>query len=1221
MEAEDSIPPAERSEDATAECAASRPLDTATNTSSPELASSPASNAQGETGLDFLATARDQNELERDLGRQADVLLIDQADERDKKRLEKTEQQITRHRNQLRDFERQLAGPGGSVMKNKIRADKSRTEALIHTLEEEVEQIKGRIAERHIDNDGLGPNEDDPGSRRHQNETRKDFLIRTGKITPFSRVGGPRLSTNLEEVLLDAEQGHTDEENIGSVETTADPRSHVNLKRPGFLDADLSETSSVAERPANRGTGSQGVHHGIEDQAESGSTASDEEFILDLDDRELAALGETAEEKESQDEDDYALITPGKKKRKARELTRGSKKAKKTKASEEDDPADDSDLDGVDDGDENVYQARVKSWSERRRNARNHAQQNHLDTPAPLEGSDVAEIPSAGPAEDSDSAEWYQPHPTHPDTELEGGCRIPGDIYPALFDYQKTGVRWLWELYQQRVGGIVGDEMGLGKTIQAISIIAALHHSKKLTLPVIIVTPATVMKQWVKEFHQWWPPLRVSILHSSGSGMMNVRREREIEDEIESEMWKVGDKRPLGGHHKAAKKIVDRVVKDGHVLVTTYTGLQTFAKILSQIQWGYAVLDEGHKIRNPDTAITMYSKMIRTHNRIILSGTPIQNNLTELWSLFDFVYPMRLGSLVTFRNQFEFPIKQGGYANASNLQVETAARCAEALKETIGPYLLQRFKVDVAQDLPKKTERIMFCKLTKLQRDSYASFLNGDEMSSILKGSRQALYGIDLLRKICNHPDLANHKTLSKEANYDYGNPSKSGKMQVVKEMLKIWKNHGHKTLLFAQHRIMLDILERLIRKMDGINYLRMDGNTSIQERQNLVDHFNRSKDIHVFLLTTKVGGLGVNLTGADRVLIYDPDWNPSTDAQARERAWRLGQKREVEIYRLLTAGTIEEKIYHRQVFKQFLTNKILRDPKSRQTFQLKDLHDLFTLGDASDETETGSMFKNTKVSLTDSKATGATTGAHAEVDAIRGLQRQEDYAAADEEKRTDGNETDKPDRLLSSIFSGGGVHSLHEHDAIINPGTGKKKLTADADIISREAKRIANNAAKELRKAGELARHVPAGQTTWTGLHGTTGRPEERPRPQATRGGFGGRGGRGGGPSSSSVLTGLAARQNVGGGANASASSSRDSTPQRAQPRTRDFLKMIIQFLKTHGGVVYSQMLVQHFNRQCVTERDTAQFQEMLKVAATLDKGPRGQGRGRWILKDEWKS
>jgi DNA excision repair protein ERCC-6 len=773
--------------------------------------------------------------------------------------------------------------------------------------------------------------------------------------------------------------------------------------------------------------------------------------------------------------------------------------------------------------------------------------------------------------------------------------------------------------------------MGLGKTVQVISFLAGLHYSKKVTKPIIVVCPATVMQQWVNEFHRWWPPLRVSILHTSGSGMLDVKREARIEDDLEE--LEYNQQKKLGKAGKAAKRIVDKVARDGHVLVTTYSGLQTYAELLIPTEWEYAVLDEGHKIRNPNTAITIYTKELRTHNRLILSGTPMQNNLTELWSLFDFVFPMRLGTLVDFRNQFEIPIKLGGYANASNLQVETAMHCAETLKDAISPYLLQRFKIDVAADLPKKSERVLFCKLTKLQLETYQSFLNSEEMTSIMNGKRQALYGIDILRKICNHPDLVEHKTLSKRAGYAYGNGAKSGKMQVVRALLEIWKRNGHKTLLFAQHRIMLDIMEEFIKGMEGFNYLRMDGNTSIKDRQDLVDDFNNNPNLHVFLLTTKVGGLGVNLTGANRVIIYDPDWNPSTDIQARERAWRLGQKREVEIYRLMTAGTIEEKIYHRQIFKQFLTNKILRDPKQRQTFQLKDLHDLFTLGGTEDgQTETGNMFKNTEVQLSVGKdpvdendAADSTSPNEpnkqrtvAEMSTITGISRQEDFRGnPDEEKQAaqlgeQGDHPQREDRVLSSIFARTGVHSALEHDDIMNGG--RQTLRADPEIIAREAKRVAAEAARELQRSATIARTIPAGVPTWTGQVGSSGRPEERL--PSTRGRGGMRGGRGGGPSSASVLANLQSRQ---GG---SASSSRASTPAgrgRDQPKGQDFLVLIRDFLRAHGGSAPTQMLVDHFNRYCGTEQRTAEFREMLKAIAKLEKGSRG--RGSWVLKEEYRT
>jgi DNA excision repair protein ERCC-6 len=685
---------------------------------------------------------------------------------------------------------------------------------------------------------------------------------------------------------------------------------------------------------------------------------------------------------------------------------------------------------------------------------------------------------------------------------------------------------------------------------------------------------------------------------------------------------------------KAAERAVNQVLKHGHVLVTTYAGLQTYADVLVSVAWEYAVLDEGHKIRNPNTAITIYCKELRTPSRVILSGTPMQNNLIELWSLFDFVFPMRLGTLVNFRQAFEVPIKLGGYANATNLQVLTATKCAETLRAAIGPYLLQRLKVDVASDLPKKSEQVLFCKLTKPQRESYEIFLASDEMASILKGSRQSLYGIDILRKICNHPDLLNPR-LRGQPGYKWGNPNKSGKMQVVKALLEMWKRFGHKTLLFSQGVQMLNIIEDFVKGLDGFNYLRMDGGTNIKDRQGLVDRFNSDPDLHVFLLTTKVGGLGVNLTGANRVIIFDPDWNPSTDVQARERAWRLGQKKEVTIYRLMTAGTIEEKIYHRQIFKQFLTNKILKDPKQRQTFQMKDLYDLFTLGTTDDgTTETGEMFKGTEVQFKESpqpatpedyttlEKTSAASAVQYDVvsqgigrsdPAEKQSQRDADTevrnlsgVASLEAFRGDPAE-DKPSsdesRLMEGIFARSGVHSALEHDQIIN---GKKKLAADRSILEREAKKIAAEAAAELRRAGEVASSIEPGTVTWTGEFGSAGRPVNIRR--------------GAGPSSATILAGLVNRQVLSN--SDSASSSRSGTPgtlERA-PQGKDFVKLIRDFIRRQGGSVPSQALVNHFDRMCRTPQQTAEFKHMLGEIAILEKGTNGRMRGRWMLKGEFK-
>lgn len=1186
---------------------------------------------------DLATEVRDQDDLERDIGRQADQLLTEQADERDKKRLEKTSADKAKLENQVQRLRERRGRPTGSATATRLNAEISHLEASIRAFTSDLEQIQARIDERHAEeaHDDVHPDEE-MGNRRMPNENQRDFLIRTGKITPFSKMPGKTLNrddSTLQGVLLDAEEEDVENEAVDDEPQTTEKLSHRNLLQPGFRDDEEDgstfEVPEDSERPKKRRRmhtkKSSAKGHIYDSQQLSTANAnaktevsSEDEgdnYVPELDSSEIAALGESdfGSSEESADANFMDTTPP----RRA-----GGKRKKELHVESEKE-----DLTGLDDGNELLYQNRLRSWISRRSAARVKATARTAESSVAESDTRVGDVPTFAETQIgyNSEEEWHQPHPVTPDAEFEGGYRIPGDIYPSLFDYQKTGVQWLWELYSQQVGGIVGDEMGLGKTIQIIAFLAGLHYSKKITKPIIVVAPATVMKQWVNEFHTWWPPFRVSILHTSGSGMIDVGRESREEDELMSVAPRSIGKKPLTKAQKSAKKIVDRVVQEGHVLVTTYSGLQSYAELLIPTDWEYAVLDEGHKIRNPNTAITIYCKELRTANRIILSGTPMQNNLVELWSLFDFVFPMRLGTLVNFRQQFEFPIRQGGYANASNLQVQTAMQCAETLKETISPYLLQRFKADVASDLPKKSEQVLFCKLTKFQRDTYENFLASDDLKAIMNGKRQVLYGVDILRKICNHPDLQDHKSLSVKPGYNYGSGAKSGKMQVVKALLELWKEQGNKTLLFAQHRIMLDILEKFIGSIGGFNYRRMDGTTPIHIRQGLVDEFNNNPIAHVFLLTTKVGGLGINLTGANRVIIYDPDWNPSTDVQARERAWRLGQKREVMIYRLMTAGTIEEKIYHRQLFKQFLINKILRDPKQRQTFQMKDLHDLFTLGGADEPaTETSTLFKGTEVRFDNTeppaepKISSDTNGAApasivqggdsaSTVRNLNGVASMERFYGEEQEERkaASNGAANSEARVMEGIFARSGVQSALEHDQIVN---GKKVITADPKIIEKEAKRVAAEAAKELKKAGEAARNVPVGTPTWTGQFGTAGRPEQHQRGL----------GRGrGGPASSSILAGLQNRQAATGVANGSRGDTPDSNA--SGPRGTDFIKMIRDYLVIQGGQVHTQMLIDHFNRYCNTPEKTAEFKAMLTEIAKLERGTRG--RGRWVLKDEYKS
>ena len=708
--------------------------------------------------------------------------------------------------------------------------------------------------------------------------------------------------------------------------------------------------------------------------------------------------------------------------------------------------------------------------------------------------------------------------------EFDGGFQIPSCIFHKLFPYQRTGVKWMWELHCQEAGGIVGDEMGLGKTVQIVAFIAGLHRSGKLDGPVILLCPATIMGQWVREFQKWYPPMRVVMLHTSGSSL---------------------DK---------PEELVRDVVKTGGVVVTTYETMRRGAEYLTRPRWSYAVLDEGHKIRNPDADVTQAVKGLDTPHRLLLSGSPIQNKLVELWSLFDFVFPGRLGTLPVFQTHFELPIAAGGYANASHFQVQTAYKCALELRELIDPYLLRRLKSDVALQLPDKQEQVLFCRLTKQQRNLYERALSSPEVVRAMEGKCKVFGALTLMRKICNHPDLQHVHVIDKPANY--GCPTKSTKMQLLGKILPLWKEQGHRVLLFSQTKQMLDILEKFVQKM-GMTYRRMDGNSNIKSRMAKIDEFNRNPQIFVFLLTTRVGGLGVNLTGGNRVIIYDPDWNPSTDLQARERSWRIGQTRDVVIYRLLVSGTIEEKIYHRQIFKQFLTNKILKDPRQRRFFKTKDLMDLFTLGeDLGAGTETGDLFADIADEMlpedqsdeetyfsSGARVVGAAAGAGKtaqrvadalgsasgkEPAQLASIEVQDDSTSRNSKNVTELNKqfgdkgsngaqisnvvdgivlpgvtvrTHKRDApkdaagsaaekktetdMLRQLLSSNSISSAISHDSIMNNETG-----ANDSVSRKEAESIARRASAALRLSGQQRMADPVNIPTWTGRAGLGGAP-----------------------------------------------------------------------------------------------------------------------------------
>ncbi|CAM9248775.1 unnamed protein product [Chrysoparadoxa australica] len=667
-------------------------------------------------------------------------------------------------------------------------------------------------------------------------------------------------------------------------------------------------------------------------------------------------------------------------------------------------------------------------------------------------------LPGTGGYQDADGG-------SSPDVKLEGGLVIPGRLARRLFVFQHTGVRWLWQLYRQGAGGIIGDEMGLGKTVQVVVFLGALQQAGKLRRT-LILAPATVLSHWVAMLRLWAPKLRTVLLHRSGAAF----------DEASA--------RGGGGVARLIAKAVR--LKPAVVCVGSYASLKAHRAVLVLQDWDYVVLDEGQRIRNPDAEVTLVCKQLRTVHRLVLTGTPIQNSLKELWSLFDFAFPGRLGTLPAFEAEFSSPIRAGGYANAGPLAVRAAVKCAIMLRQLIGPYLLRRQKKDVETvlALPQKTEQVLFCRLTSHQRDIYAGVLASPEVDRAVHQRDRGFRALGILRKLCNHPDLVappglklnptifeNMDAGSDEGSDDeqgtsvpeeFGAVERSGKMLVLQHVLPLWKDQGHKVLVFCQTRQMLNILEKFVRHQ-GWRYGRLDGNTPVGSRQSLMDRYNNDPEVFIMLLTTRTGGVGTNLTGADRVVLYDPDWNPSTDAQARERAWRVGQAKPVTVFRLITAGTLEEKIYHRQIFKTSMTNRVLKDPKQRRLFSSSELRDLFTLGpDGAGEgaTETGDLFGEGEAAGTEGPD-GATAGA-------------DDEDGAEKEATDDG-------QVLKALFDESlPLTSVFKHDL----AEGETGAYEAAREVEKQADAIARQALEELRRSAET---IPGNgfAPTWTGRNG----------------------------------------------------------------------------------------------------------------------------------------
>uniref|UniRef100_A0A182N4Z9 TATA-binding protein-associated factor 172 n=1 Tax=Anopheles dirus TaxID=7168 RepID=A0A182N4Z9_9DIPT len=533
---------------------------------------------------------------------------------------------------------------------------------------------------------------------------------------------------------------------------------------------------------------------------------------------------------------------------------------------------------------------------------------------------------------------------------------IPVKINAELRSYQQSGVNWLWFLNRYKLHGILCDDMGLGKTLQAICILAADHHQRSLDrncaqLPSIVICPPTLTGHWVYEVEKFLPSRFLRPLHYVG----------------------------LPGNREQLRQKLGTY----NLIVASYDIVRKDIEFFGSVHWNYCILDEGHIIKNGRTKSSKAIKQLVANHRLILSGTPIQNNVLELWSLFDFLMPGFLGTEKQFSTRFSRPILASRDPKSSPKEQEAGALAMEALHRQVLPFLLRRVKEDVLTDLPPKITQDLLCELSPLQERLYEDFSRMHMHSSDI---RECLENIDgqmagpankkthvfqalrYLQNVCNHPKLVlspSHPEYQMIVGEFTRNGSSmddiehSAKLPVLKQLLLdcgIGTNEDvsvnqHRALIFCQLKAMLDIVENdLLKKhLPAVSYLRLDGSIPPSTRHHIVTKFNGDPSIDVLLLTTQVGGLGLNLTGADTVIFVEHDWNPMKDLQAMDRAHRIGQKKVVNVYRLITRKSLEEKIMGLQKFKLLTANTVVSDENaSMDTMGTDQLLDLFTLANDS---------------------------------------------------------------------------------------------------------------------------------------------------------------------------------------------------------------------------------------------------------------------------------
>ncbi|KAI5160417.1 DNA excision repair protein ERCC-6 [Nematocida ausubeli] len=469
-------------------------------------------------------------------------------------------------------------------------------------------------------------------------------------------------------------------------------------------------------------------------------------------------------------------------------------------------------------------------------------------------------------------------------------------------DHQIEGVEWMWERVRNRKGVVLSDEMGTGKTLQSLEIIQRVWNS--IGKSVLIVAPCTLLHNWEKEMEKFQFPIPARIVRSSDTNVVQLVNAADGE----------------------------------YILIVNYELLQKKKSVFLQTFFDLVVFDEAQRIKNHTTWVSRISRTIDAMCKICVTGTPIQNSLSELWSIAETVRPGYFGDYTMFKAEIEDPLKKSTLKHATELEKRKGASIKKHINELIADIVIRRTKKEIFNEefkkreglfVPKRKEYVIYCGFTEEQEAVYNDVLNMDLVKSTVLGRKSPLKSISHLKSVCSHPSLVDKRVTSWHA---------SGKMKVIHRLLFMWRSSNRKIILFSQYKNTLKILERFI----DTHVYRIDGDSPIGKREEIFKIFGSKDGMEVLLMSMKVGGVGVNLQKSDTVILFDIDWNPFNEEQAKGRAHRIGQEKEVEVYRLLCKGTIEETIQMIQDVKRTISKGVLDGVSSKKVFDKVDLCKLF---------------------------------------------------------------------------------------------------------------------------------------------------------------------------------------------------------------------------------------------------------------------------------------